>query len=91
VESNEYAGSDEYDDDSQQEYDPTYPPTSGGPAPVHHTYGQGNVDYSGSGWGGWDSITPRHRHPTRLSDVLEEDERSRTSPSRASQASRGLH
>ncbi|CRG82805.1 hypothetical protein PISL3812_00151 [Talaromyces islandicus] len=91
VQSQEYAGSDEYDDDSQQEYDPTYPPTSGGPAPVHHTYGQGNVDYSGSGWGGWDSITPRHRHPTRLSDVLEEDERSRTSPSRASQASRGLH
>ncbi|PGH03681.1 hypothetical protein GX51_03945 [Blastomyces parvus] len=53
-----------------------------------------NVDYSGSGWGGaptWDSVTPRHRHPTRLSDVLEEDERSRTSPSRASQASRGMH
>ncbi|OJD21971.1 hypothetical protein ACJ73_06685 [Blastomyces percursus] len=53
-----------------------------------------NVDYSGSGWGGaptWDSVTPRHRHPTRLSDVLEEDERSRTSPSRASQTSRGMH
>ncbi|KAK2823853.1 hypothetical protein FQN49_007556, partial [Arthroderma sp. PD_2] len=52
------------------------------------------VDYSGSGWGvggsGWDSVTPRHRHPTRLSDVLEEDERSRTSPSRASQASRTM-
>lgn len=49
--------------------------------------------YSGSGWGagsGWDSITPRHRHPTRLSDVLEEDERSRTSASRASQISRTL-
>ncbi|EZF11560.1 hypothetical protein H112_07371 [Trichophyton rubrum D6] len=52
------------------------------------------VDYSGSGWGvggsGWDSVTPRHRHPTRLSDVLEEDERSRTSPSRASQTSRNM-
>ncbi|EEP83015.1 predicted protein [Uncinocarpus reesii 1704] len=49
------------------------------------------VDYSGSGWGPtWESVTPRHRHPTRLSDVIEEDERSRTSPSRASQASRGL-
>ena len=47
-------------------------------------------DYSGSGYGGsWDF--PRHQHPTRLSDVPEEDERSRTSPSRASQRSRGLH
>ncbi|KAH8690548.1 hypothetical protein BGW36DRAFT_400985 [Talaromyces proteolyticus] len=85
VQSHEYAGSEgEYDDDSQQEYPPT---TSGAPIP----YGQTSVDYSGSSWGGWDSITPRHRHPTRLSDVLEEDERSRTSPSRASQASRGMH
>lgn len=32
-------------------------------------------------------MTPRHRHPTRLSDVLEEDE-PRTTPSRASRASR---
>lgn len=50
------------------------------------------VDYSGSGYGsglGWEGV-PRHHHPTRLSDVLEEDERSRTSPSRASQTSRGL-
>ncbi|KAL5353661.1 hypothetical protein ACLOAV_001700 [Pseudogymnoascus australis] len=38
------------------------------------------VDYSGQAYGsgsGWD----RHQHPTRLSDVLEEDERSRTSAS----------
>jgi hypothetical protein len=27
---------------------------------------------------------PRHHHPTRLSDVLEEDERSRTSASQVS-------
>ena len=48
------------------------------------------VDYTGSGFGpGWEAMT-RHHHPTRLSDVLEEDERSRTSPSRASQTSRGL-
>lgn len=50
------------------------------------------VDYSGSAYGsglGWEAI-PRHHHPTRLSDVLEEDERSRTSASRASQTSRGL-
>ena len=57
---------------------------------VHSGYGPPNVDYSGSGWGNWDSVTPRHRHPTRLSDVLEEDERSRTSASRASQASRTI-
>lgn len=41
-------------------------------------------DYSGSGFGaGWEAL-PRHHHPTRLSDVLEEDERSRATPSRAS-------
>ncbi|KAI5464472.1 hypothetical protein BGZ63DRAFT_401420 [Mariannaea sp. PMI_226] len=39
-------------------------------------------DYTGSGYGtGWDTV-PRHHHPTRLSDVIEEeDERSRTSAS----------
>lgn len=44
------------------------------------------VDYSGQGYGsgpGWEAI-PRHHHPTRLSDVLEEDERSRTSASQIS-------
>ena len=52
----------------------------------------GPVDYSGSMYGsglGWETV-PRNHHPTRLSDVIEEDERSRTSPSRASQASRGI-
>jgi hypothetical protein len=48
----------------------------------------GQADYSGDGYGDeW--VGMRHHHPTRLSDVPEEDERSRTSPSRASQASRG--
>jgi hypothetical protein len=86
-----YAGSEGYDEEDEP-YDPaSYPPGTSAASSVHG-YGQGNVDYSGSGWGIWDSVTPRHRHPTRLSDVLEEeDERSRTSPSRASQASRGLH
>ncbi|KAK2810298.1 hypothetical protein FQN50_003029 [Emmonsiellopsis sp. PD_5] len=68
-------------------------PPGSSPEDVHGGFGQG-VDYTGSGWGQgstWDSVTPRHRHPTRLSDVLEEDERSRTSPSRASQASRSMH
>ncbi|KAL8729735.1 MAG: hypothetical protein Q9166_004564 [cf. Caloplaca sp. 2 TL-2023] len=50
--------------------------------------GQQAADYSGSGYGAapeWGAV-PRHHHPTRLSDVLEEDERTnRTSPSRASQ------
>jgi len=47
-------------------------------------------DYSGAGYGSeWMGM--RHHHPTRLSDVMEEDERSRTSPSRASQASRGIY
>ena len=50
----------------------------------------GPADYSGAGYGTeWAGM--RHHHPTRLSDVLEEDERSRTSPSRASQTSRGMY
>lgn len=70
----------------------TMPPSTGS---MYAGYDQ-SVDYSGAGWGvgsGWDSVTPRHRHPTRLSDVLEEEE-PRTTPSRASrasQASRSVH
>jgi hypothetical protein len=64
--------------------------TSSSAGPPHNA-GQstaGQPDYSGDGYGDeW--IGMRHHHPTRLSDVPEEDERSRTSPSRASQASRG--
>ncbi|KAI9889606.1 MAG: hypothetical protein M1814_005113 [Vezdaea aestivalis] len=41
------------------------------------------VDYSGEDYPGWENVRTHH-HPTRLSDVQEEDERSRTSPSRAS-------
>jgi hypothetical protein len=44
------------------------------------------VDYSGQGYASapeWAAV-PRHHHPTRLSDVLEEDERSRTSASQVS-------
>ncbi|KAJ0424260.1 hypothetical protein BJY00DRAFT_17790 [Aspergillus carlsbadensis] len=81
--------SDEYEHGSLDDSEPGYvtstmPPTSG--ALYTPSYDQ-NVDYSGSGWGpGWESLTPRHRHPTRLSDVLEEEE-PRTTPSRASRAS----
>jgi hypothetical protein len=47
--------------------------------------GSGPVDYTGQGYGSdpWVSF-PTHHHPTRLSDVLEEDERSRTSASQVS-------
>ncbi|KUJ13997.1 uncharacterized protein LY89DRAFT_721150 [Mollisia scopiformis] len=45
------------------------------------------VDYTGSAYDSapaeWAAV-PRHHHPTRLSDVLEEDERSRTSASQVS-------
>lgn len=52
------------------------------------------ADYEGAGYGaeeenfgpGWEGVTPRHRHPTRLSDIIEE-QTSRTSPSRTSYAS----
>jgi hypothetical protein len=52
------------------------------------TTSAGGVDYSGAGYGGeptaeWGGV-PRHHHPTRLSDVMEEDERSRTSASQIS-------
>lgn len=89
-------GSDEYDHHPADEHHYTTDggySTSGTTAPMHAPYPPTTADYSGSGWGvgtGWESVTPRHRHPTRLSDVLEEDEPSRTSPSRASQASRSV-
>lgn len=89
-------GSDEYDhspvDDRHYVTDAAYSGATTS-APMHAPYPPTSIDYSGSGWGvgtGWESVTPRHRHPTRLSDVLEEDEPSRTSPSRASQASRSV-
>ncbi|KAK4232233.1 hypothetical protein QBC38DRAFT_439148 [Podospora fimiseda] len=58
-----------------------YPPSS---SQWSQTY-QGNPEYSGQGYTapGWESMA-RHQHPTRLSDVLEEDERSRTSASQLS-------
>lgn len=79
--SEEYGG--QIEEESGYDHGGSAPATSGAP---HHGYGYGSVDYSGSSWGpgtGWESVIPRHRHPTRLSDVIEEDE-----TSRASQASR---
>ena len=47
-----------------------YAPTATGGAQA------GRPDYEGSGYGGqqYDSLQTRHHHPTRLSDVLEEEE-----------------
>lgn len=61
-----------------------------GPTTTAGTTSRPTPDYSGQGFGaGWEAMA-RHHHPTRLSDVQEEDERSRTSPSRASERSRGI-
>ncbi|KAI0393392.1 hypothetical protein F5Y17DRAFT_458962 [Xylariaceae sp. FL0594] len=57
-----------------------------GPVPQQPQYSS-VPDYSGSGYSasGWEEMQPRHHHPTRLSDVLEEEEeRSRTSASQLS-------
>ncbi|KAL9600542.1 MAG: hypothetical protein Q9219_003088 [cf. Caloplaca sp. 3 TL-2023] len=89
--------SDEYDVQEQLDRERMYGQHYGGSGISGVEYGSGSTatsgvpqsaDYSGSGYGaapGWEAV-PRHHHPTRLSDVLEEDERTnRTSPSRASQ------
>jgi hypothetical protein len=71
---------------SQQAPHPTsYPPSSSHWAAGGYTGGGGNPEYSGQGYAapGWEAM-PRHHHPTRLSDVIEEDERSRTSVSQVS-------
>ncbi|KAI9848350.1 MAG: hypothetical protein M1838_000566, partial [Thelocarpon superellum] len=52
------------------------------------TWSEPGADYSGAQYGSaWENVS-QHHHPTRLSGILEEDERSRTSASRASIASR---
>ncbi|TPX13945.1 uncharacterized protein E0L32_005645 [Thyridium curvatum] len=59
----------------------SYPPSSS-----QQQYYSGGPDYAGQGYAapGWETV-PRHHHPTRLSDVIEEDdERSRTSASQVS-------
>ncbi|KAL7621433.1 hypothetical protein AAE478_008755 [Parahypoxylon ruwenzoriense] len=63
-----------------------YQPTGPGPNQPQQSAAP---DYSGSGYTmPWEDMGPRHHHPTRLSDVIEEeDERSRTSASQ-SQVSR---
>jgi hypothetical protein len=77
---------DDYDEDHPSPKPSSYPPSSS------HWAGSysGAPEYSGQGYAapGWDTM-PRHHHPTRLSDVIEEDdERSRTSASQVSRVSR---
>ncbi|TEA11854.1 hypothetical protein C8034_v006975 [Colletotrichum sidae] len=75
-------------DQGLEEYETpaTNPPSAGySQAPSTSAGGpqqQSAQDYSGSGYAapGWETV-PKHHHPTRLSDVMEEDERSRTSAS----------
>ena len=63
----------------------SYPPPA--PSAGANYYGAGPpVDYEGGGYGDrWD-VTPRHQHPTRLSDVPEEDDERSTT--RGSQSGR---
>ncbi|KAK4145787.1 uncharacterized protein C8A04DRAFT_35596 [Dichotomopilus funicola] len=79
------AGAEEYDDDTPVSQAPTsYPPSSSQWAGTHTNP---TPEYSGQGFAvpGWETM-PRHHHPTRLSDVMEEDERSRASVSHVSRA-----
>ncbi|KJZ74820.1 hypothetical protein HIM_05729 [Hirsutella minnesotensis 3608] len=88
-----YTGSDS-DADDYETPATTNPPASGGHESPSAAAGESRwtgtysdpQDYSGQGYGapGWETV-PRHHHPTRLSDVIEEeDERSRTSASQMS-------
>lgn len=81
-------GDDESDSGAEEYETPTAQPGVSYPPSASHQW-SGHPDYSGSSYEtpGWDTM-PRHHHPTRLSDVIEEDEtRSRTSASQ-SQVSR---
>ncbi|KAK4157020.1 hypothetical protein C8A00DRAFT_30115 [Chaetomidium leptoderma] len=86
------AGTEEYEAAASQ-VPTSYPPSSShwagahpGPPPGAQP---GGPEYAGQGYAapGWETL-PRHHHPTRLSDVIEEDERSRTSLAHSSQVSR---
>jgi hypothetical protein len=78
-------------DGGAEDYERTVPTTSYPPSSSQYAgnYPSG-PDYSGQDYAapGWEPM-PRHHHPTRLSDVIEEDdERSRTSASQVSRAER---
>ena len=64
-----------YDDGQGMPEAPSVPATSAqAMATYTPTSGAGRPDYEGQGYGGWDGSSTRHHHPTRLSDVLEEEE-----------------
>ncbi|KAK3902876.1 hypothetical protein C8A05DRAFT_43797 [Staphylotrichum tortipilum] len=77
------AGAAEDYDNPAAQVPTSYPPSSSHWAGAY----TGQPEYSGQGYAapGWETL-PRHHHPTRLSDVIEEDERSRTSVSQVSRA-----
>jgi hypothetical protein len=59
---------------------PTIPATSAQamasyePSPPPQQQQPPGPDYEGEGYGDWDTLRTAHHHPTRLSDVLEEEE-----------------
>jgi hypothetical protein len=78
-------GAEDYETPTPSSQAPT--PTNYPPSSSHWAGYTGPPEYAGQGYAapGWETL-PRHHHPTRLSDVLEEDERSRTSVSQVSRA-----
>jgi hypothetical protein len=58
------------------------------PSPEYEGEGYGEPPVVTQAQAEWESIQARHRHPTRLSDILEE-QTARTSPSRTSYVSGG--
>ncbi|CAL3968192.1 unnamed protein product [Diplocarpon coronariae] len=82
----EIANRPSYGQVSGVEYGRGAPSTAASRPPTSNPMVGEPVDYSGEGYGAgpeWAAV-PRHHHPTRLSDVLEEDEHSRTSASQVS-------
>lgn len=74
-------GDDESDSGAEEYETPSTQPSASYPPSASQSQWSDQPDYSGSDYTapGWETM-PRHHHPTRLSDVLEEDEtRSRTS------------
>ena len=67
-----------YGGQQHQQAMPEAPSAPGTSAQGTETYtpttGAGRPDYEGQGYQGWDTLATRHHHPTRLSDVLEEEE-----------------
>lgn len=77
------SGGQQHQSPQRQAAHPQQQPQTQQQQPQYYTQPQ---DYTGDGYGApaWEATVPRHHHPTRLSDVIEEDdERSRTSAGRS--------